>query len=167
MWWCSPTWEELGSWREGELDLDTAAPLADASEAAVSDPTVRRIILDMSGVAFADSSLLNILLRIHRSGRLVAAGPIHHRLVVLLELTGAHTVLTITDSLAAAPAHPVGCPRRLRYAATPGRRRSAGSAPAPGRPPGRRPGRRGRRTAAASGPRPSRWCPGRSGQECG
>ncbi|MFE9927845.1 STAS domain-containing protein [Streptomyces sp. NPDC005533] len=93
---------------EGELDADTSVPLADAGEAAVSDPAVQRIVLDMSGVTFADSSLLNILLRIHRSGRLVVAGPLHHRLVALLELTGAHTVLTITDSLAAARTHPLG-----------------------------------------------------------
>lgn len=34
--------------------------------------------------------------------------PQDHRLVALLELTGAHTVMTITDSLAAAHTHPLG-----------------------------------------------------------
>ncbi|MEU0718612.1 STAS domain-containing protein [Streptomyces lavendulocolor] len=39
----------------GEFDLDTRAPLIAADEAAMADPAVRRIILDMSNVTFADS----------------------------------------------------------------------------------------------------------------
>jgi anti-anti-sigma factor len=74
----------------------------------MADPAVRRIILDMSSVTFADSSLLNVLLRVRRSRRLVLAGPLHDQLDRLLEMTGAQTILTVTDSLAAAREIPLG-----------------------------------------------------------
>ncbi|SEE25795.1 anti-anti-sigma factor [Streptomyces sp. TLI_105] len=68
----------------------------------MADPAVRRIILDMSSVTFADSSLLNVLLSIRCSGRLVLAGPLPDQLDRLFEMTGAQTILTVTNSLAAA-----------------------------------------------------------------
>lgn len=59
---------------KGEFDLDTGASLAAFGEAAMTAPAVRRIVLDMSNATFADSSLLNLVLTIRRSGSLVLAG---------------------------------------------------------------------------------------------
>ncbi|MEU6311678.1 hypothetical protein [Streptomyces sp. NPDC047014] len=86
----------------------TPAPQAETGAAAASDPAIQRIVADMSRVTFADPSLLNILLRMHRSARLMVAGPLRQRLVVLLELTGTHTALAVTDSPAATHARLLG-----------------------------------------------------------
>lgn len=68
----------------------------------MTDPAVRRVVLDMSNVTCADSSLLNLLhhrpQRTPRPGRPFAEPTGVH----LLEMTGAHTVLTVTDSHASA-----------------------------------------------------------------
>jgi anti-anti-sigma factor len=83
----------------GELDLDTLRPLADAlTEASETHSTV---ILDASGITFADSSFLNLLLRIHRRTELRIAAP-QAQLLRLLEITGGDTVLDIRPTLDAA-----------------------------------------------------------------
>ncbi|WP_411105262.1 STAS domain-containing protein [Streptomyces sp. cmx-4-9] len=90
----------------GSFDLDTLAPFAAAAQAAAVDPSVRRIILDMSHVSFADSSLLNLLVVLHRTGRLILAGPLPDRVTQLLQLTGMDAVLTIAEGLPGARALP-------------------------------------------------------------
>ncbi|MFF3214470.1 STAS domain-containing protein [Streptomyces sp. NPDC002886] len=63
------------------------------------------IIVDVSQVAFADSSVLNALIRLRRSdSRLILAGPIPARLARLCELTAADQIFTIADSVDAARA---------------------------------------------------------------
>ncbi|MFF1414773.1 STAS domain-containing protein [Streptomyces sp. NPDC058289] len=84
----------------GEFDQDSLDPFSQAAEEAVADPTVRRIVLDLSQVAFADSSMLNELVRLRRTGHpLVLAGPLAPQLSRLFELTSAHQIFTITDSI--------------------------------------------------------------------
>ncbi|MER6387322.1 STAS domain-containing protein [Streptomyces sp. NPDC060334] len=83
----------------GEFDQDTLGPLTAASAAAVADPSLRRIVLDVREVTFADSSLLNHMVILLRSGRLVLAGPVPPRLERLLELTEARALFTITDGV--------------------------------------------------------------------
>ncbi|WP_411103154.1 STAS domain-containing protein [Streptomyces sp. cmx-4-9] len=88
-----------GAWvvtARGELDSETIEPLNQALLAASTQhPTV---ILDASDVTFADSTCLNMLLRVHRLTRLRIAAP-RQQLVRLLALTGADTVLAVHASL--------------------------------------------------------------------
>lgn len=83
----------------GEFDQDTLGPLTEAADDAAGAGTVHRIVLDVSGVAFADSSMLNLMLRLLRTGRLVLAGPLPHQLDRLLELTDARSLFTVADSV--------------------------------------------------------------------
>ncbi|CAM5497776.1 STAS domain-containing protein [Streptomyces xanthochromogenes] len=81
---------------EGELDAETLAPLQQAlEEAAATRPVV---VFDASAVPFADSSTLNLLLRIHRTTtlRIAAAQP---QLLRVLEITGADMALALFPSL--------------------------------------------------------------------
>ncbi|MFJ3637603.1 STAS domain-containing protein [Streptomyces sp. NPDC090112] len=79
----------------GEFDLDTTGKLAAACDGEVGD--ARLLVLDVTGVTFADSSFLNVLIRLHNSRSLVLAGPLPHQLERLLEMTGALALLTIRD----------------------------------------------------------------------
>ncbi|MGW7319613.1 STAS domain-containing protein [Streptomyces sp. NPDC054865] len=86
----------------GEFDQDTLGPLKEAGTAAVEDPGVRRIVLDVTAVDFADSSMLNLMLLWRRSGRLVLAGPVPDRLGRLLDVTEARALFITADGLEAA-----------------------------------------------------------------
>ncbi|MER7124438.1 STAS domain-containing protein [Streptomyces goshikiensis] len=89
----------------GEYDQETLEPLRQAAAQAASDPAVRTIVLDVSKVVFADSSMLNEMIQLRHSSRpLVLAGPLPPQLNRLFDLTSAHQVFTITDSLEAARA---------------------------------------------------------------
>ncbi|MFD3682753.1 STAS domain-containing protein [Streptomyces sp. NPDC058613] len=92
---------------QGDFDMDTLAPFTAATQEAVADEGVRRIIIDVAQVTFADSSMLNVLLTTHRCGCLILVGPLQDQLARLLELTGADTVFTITGSLETARAQPL------------------------------------------------------------
>ena len=89
----------------GELDLAVAGRLHElVDEAAVEAP--RLVVIDVTEVAFMDSSVLREFLRAHRSvseagGLLVVAGaqPTVRR---LLELTGTTELFTLADTRAAA-----------------------------------------------------------------
>ncbi|MFI5762436.1 MULTISPECIES: STAS domain-containing protein [unclassified Streptomyces] len=86
----------------GEFDQDTLEPLRQAIAGALADP-VDTIVLDVSEVAFADSSMLNEMLRLRRTGRpLVLAGPLNPQMARLFELTSADQIFTIADSVEAA-----------------------------------------------------------------
>ncbi|MFD3719815.1 STAS domain-containing protein [Streptomyces sp. NPDC058674] len=91
----------------GDFDMDTLTPFTAATQEAVADEAVRRIIIDVAQVTFADSSMLNALLTTHRRGCLILAGPLQDQLARLLELTGADTVFTVTGSLEAARVQPL------------------------------------------------------------
>ncbi|MGW2587915.1 STAS domain-containing protein [Streptomyces virginiae] len=87
---------------EGDFDRDTLQPLIEAGTAAAADPDVTRIILDVSQVAFADFSMLNLMVRLLRSGRLVLVGSVPHRLDRLLEPTQARDLFPTAENVAAA-----------------------------------------------------------------
>ncbi|MEU9032573.1 STAS domain-containing protein [Streptomyces sp. NPDC048383] len=88
----------------GEFDQDTLGLLREVGTAAVDDPGVRRIVLDVTAVTFADSSMLNLMLLLLRSGRLVLAGPLPDRLGRLLDVTEVRALFTTTDGTEAARA---------------------------------------------------------------
>ena len=82
----------------GEFDQDTIGPLQAAANAASADPAVRWIALDVTGVEFADSTFLNLLLRLRRTGRLVLIGPTPHRLNRVFDLTQAGDLFQVVAS---------------------------------------------------------------------
>ncbi|MEU8464052.1 STAS domain-containing protein [Streptomyces sp. NPDC029003] len=79
----------------GDFDLDSVAPLRSAADEAVTAPHLRRIVVDVSGLTFADSSVLNQLMRLLRTGRLVLAGPVPLQLARLLDVTGMAPLFTV------------------------------------------------------------------------
>lgn len=91
-----------GAWvvaARGAYDLDSIQPLADALASAVRNhPTV---VLDASGVTFADSTLLNLLIVTHQAGDLRLVAPSVH-LRRLCEITGVDRLLDIRETLDAA-----------------------------------------------------------------
>ncbi|MFD3717044.1 STAS domain-containing protein [Streptomyces sp. NPDC058674] len=86
----------------GEFDQQTLHPFRAAGLAATADPTIRRVVLDVSRITFADSSMLNEMFRLLRSSRLVLVGPLPHSLARVLELTQAGPLFPTTDSIEAA-----------------------------------------------------------------
>ncbi len=85
----------------GAYDMDSITPLADAlREAARKHP---KVILDASGVTFADSTFLNLLILTHQAVtlRVVAPSPQVRR---LCEITGVDGLLelraTVEDAVA-------------------------------------------------------------------
>ncbi len=63
----------------GELDHHSAESVRGALDALISDPMVRELVLDMSGVQFMDSSGLGVILGRYRTltergGRLLLSG---------------------------------------------------------------------------------------------
>ncbi|MFH9011754.1 STAS domain-containing protein [Streptomyces sp. NPDC017943] len=91
-----------GTWvvaARGAYDLNSIQPLTDALASAVRDHPV--VVLDASGVTFADSTLLNLLILTHQSGKLRLVAPSSH-LRRLCEITGVDGVLDIRETLDAA-----------------------------------------------------------------
>ncbi|MGW3990004.1 STAS domain-containing protein [Streptomyces sp. NPDC004830] len=91
-----------GTWvvaARGAYDLNSIQPLTDALASAVRDHPV--VVLDASGVTFADSTLLNLLILTHQSGKLRLVAPSAH-LRRLCEITGVDGVLDIRETLDAA-----------------------------------------------------------------
>ncbi|MFD8373500.1 STAS domain-containing protein [Streptomyces sp. NPDC059688] len=82
---------------QGAYDLESIAPLAGMLEtaAAASSP----VVLETSGVTFADSTFLNLLLRTHHATDLRIAAP-SAQLRRLLEITGADAVLNVRATVA-------------------------------------------------------------------
>ncbi|SMQ14299.1 anti-anti-sigma factor [Streptomyces sp. Ag82_O1-12] len=92
-------YEWLGAWvivARGSYDMDSIAPLSDALGAAVRKHP--KVVLDASGITFADSMLLNLLILTHQAGtlRVVAPSP---QLQRLFEITGVDGVLQTRTSL--------------------------------------------------------------------
>ncbi|WP_260606468.1 STAS domain-containing protein [Streptomyces sp. WAC08241] len=80
----------------GDYDMQTIAPLAAALRAAAEEhPSV---VLDVSGVTFADSAFLNLLILTHRTTDLRLAGPTAP-VRRILELTGVDTVLKVRETV--------------------------------------------------------------------
>ncbi|MFF8973667.1 STAS domain-containing protein [Streptomyces sp. NPDC014995] len=89
-----------GAWvvvAHGDYDMNSMGPVADALQTAARKHS--RVVLDASGVTFADSTFLNLLLHIHPMTSLRVAGPTP-QFKRVLEITGADTVLDVRDSVA-------------------------------------------------------------------
>ncbi|KOV97587.1 anti-sigma factor antagonist [Streptomyces sp. NRRL B-1140] len=92
-------YEWRGAWvvvARGSYDIDSITPLADALTVAVREHP--KVILDASGITFADSTLLNLLILTHQAGTLRIVGPSVH-LQRLCEITGVDTILETRDSV--------------------------------------------------------------------
>ncbi|WP_041993413.1 STAS domain-containing protein [Streptomyces sp. AcH 505] len=90
----------------GDLDLDNIAPLAGAlTEAGESCPGP--VVLDLSGVGFADSTTVNVLLkaRSELGGRLRVAKPSAF-IARLFEVIGLGSALPVYETVEAALAAP-------------------------------------------------------------
>ncbi|MFJ9638647.1 STAS domain-containing protein [Streptomyces sp. NPDC101178] len=103
------SYEENGTFvvaASGEFDLDEQEQLL----AALGEADRRNLpatAVDLSGVTFADSSLLNALLhawRRHRTSgrRLILAGPLHPTVTQLLTVTGTLEHFEIAETLSEA-----------------------------------------------------------------
>ncbi|MEU3842740.1 STAS domain-containing protein [Streptomyces sp. NPDC028635] len=92
-------YERRGAWviaARGAYDMQSITPLAKALESAAKDHP--KVVLDASGVTFADSTFLNLLILTHQAGtlRLVApSAPVRR----LCEITGVDRLLEIRDTL--------------------------------------------------------------------
>ncbi|MEU6775381.1 STAS domain-containing protein [Streptomyces sp. NPDC046759] len=92
-------YEWRGTWvvaAHGSYDMHSIQPLTDALNAAARKHP--KVILDASGVDFADSTFLNLLILTHQTGTLRVAAP-PEQLQRLLAITGADTVLEIRETL--------------------------------------------------------------------
>ncbi|MFI8891767.1 STAS domain-containing protein [Streptomyces paradoxus] len=92
-------YERRGAWvvvARGAYDMDSIAPLAEALDAAVG--TYPKVILDASGITFADSTLLNLLILTHQAGTLRIVAP-SLPLQRICEITGVDSILETRDSV--------------------------------------------------------------------
>ncbi|MFF5970038.1 STAS domain-containing protein [Streptomyces sp. NPDC012769] len=80
----------------GAYDMESTGPLAAALERAAE--THRKVVLDASGVTFADSSFLNLMILTHRTGKLRVAAP-SAQVRRLCEITAVDGVLHIHESV--------------------------------------------------------------------
>jgi anti-anti-sigma factor len=76
----------------GEYDCCTIVPLAEALTAAARNHS--KVVLDASAVTFADSSLLNLLVRTHPATTLRVAAP-RPQLQRLLKISGLDTLVQV------------------------------------------------------------------------
>ncbi|MFD3680432.1 STAS domain-containing protein [Streptomyces sp. NPDC058613] len=83
----------------GQFDQQTLGPLSEAGAKATADPTIRRIILDISRITFADSSMLNEMFRLRRNNDLILVGPLPPSLERVLELTQARALFQVAESI--------------------------------------------------------------------
>jgi anti-sigma B factor antagonist len=89
----------------GEIDLYTAPKLHAELAAAVTGEGGARVVVDMAGVEFCDSTGMNVLLAAlrrarERGGELVLAGP-RPAVRKILQVTGLESVFTVVDDPAA------------------------------------------------------------------
>ena len=89
----------------GEIDLYTAPRLHSELAAAVMGEGPARVVVDMAGVDFCDSTGMNVLLAAlrrarERGGDLVLAGP-RPAVRKILQVTGLESVFTVLDGPAA------------------------------------------------------------------
>ncbi|MGA5171165.1 MULTISPECIES: STAS domain-containing protein [Streptomyces] len=80
----------------GDYDLYSITPLADALADAIEKHT--KVVLDASGITFADSTLLNLLILTHQAGPLRVAAP-SNQVQRLLKITGVDAYLHVRDTV--------------------------------------------------------------------
>ncbi|MFF3015384.1 STAS domain-containing protein [Streptomyces sp. NPDC057939] len=83
----------------GEFDQRTLGPVHEAGTAALTDPAIQRIVLDVSRITFADSSMLNEMFRLRRGSDLILVGPLPTSLHRVLELTQALPLFPVTHTI--------------------------------------------------------------------
>ncbi|MGY0021300.1 STAS domain-containing protein [Streptomyces sp. cg35] len=86
-----------------DLDLTDEAEAALALNTARTDTSSVGTVVDLADLDFADSSLLNLILREHAAHQsvlrpFVLAGPYHSGIQRLLEITGVNDVLVLTGT---------------------------------------------------------------------
>ncbi|RAJ29829.1 anti-anti-sigma factor [Kitasatospora sp. SolWspMP-SS2h] len=91
-------------WARGQLDWDRGQDFAAALEAALC-AGAGTVVVDVSGLEFADSSVLNALLAAHgrqraAGGRLVLAGPLLPAVEGFFRITGVLDYFTFAEDLA-------------------------------------------------------------------
>ncbi|MFF1561750.1 STAS domain-containing protein [Streptomyces sp. NPDC058279] len=79
----------------GDFDMDTLAGLSAACEREAESS--RRLVIDVTGVTFADSSFLNVLITWRKRLPVALLGPLPSRLRFLLEITGALELFEVRD----------------------------------------------------------------------
>ncbi|MGW5136925.1 STAS domain-containing protein [Streptomyces sp. NPDC004135] len=85
----------------GAYDMDSVEPLADALETAAR--THPKVVLDASGVTFADSTFLNLLILTHQAATLRVVDP-SPQVRRLCEITGVDGLLELRATVDAAAA---------------------------------------------------------------
>ena len=92
----------------GELDIATAPQLVDALDEA-ADRNAQRVVVNLLGTTFVDSTGLTTLLRAHKRHQVngterfsVVCGPDNIEVRRVIDLMGFNEVFTIHESLAAA-----------------------------------------------------------------
>ncbi|MFC9931460.1 STAS domain-containing protein [Streptomyces sp. NPDC127190] len=88
-----------GAWviaAQGSYDIHSVPPLEAALNAAVRKHA--KVVLDASGIDFADSSFLNLLIRAHQTGTVRVAAP-PRQLQRLFAITGTDAVLEIRETV--------------------------------------------------------------------
>jgi anti-anti-sigma factor len=92
-------YERCGAWvvsARGPYDMSTITQLADALDTAAKEHP--KVVLDASGITFADSTLLNLLILTHQAAEFRVAAP-PQQLRRLLQLTAVDTVLKIRETV--------------------------------------------------------------------
>ncbi|MFD0374416.1 STAS domain-containing protein [Streptomyces sp. NPDC127112] len=79
----------------GDFDLDTINVLVEAC--ADEDSQAGPLVVDVAGVSFADSSFLNVLVRLRNTRPLALRGPLPHQLRRVMELTEVLDLFDIRD----------------------------------------------------------------------
>ncbi|MEU6127525.1 STAS domain-containing protein [Streptomyces sp. NPDC047123] len=87
-----------------ELDLEDTAEATLALSGALTEADTAGTLLDLADLTFADSTLLNVILRAHAEHQealrpFVLTGPYHTGISRLFEVTGVTTVLDMADTL--------------------------------------------------------------------
>jgi anti-anti-sigma factor len=88
-----------GAWvvaAHGTYDLDSITPLETALRTAVEQHS--KVVLDASGITFADSTLLNLLILTHQAGTLRLAAP-SQPLQRICKITGVDNLLEIRQTV--------------------------------------------------------------------
>ncbi|MGW8777082.1 STAS domain-containing protein [Streptomyces sp. NPDC055796] len=92
----------------GELDHDTVEPLRQALDAAQRDGG--RLLVDLSGLDFCDSTGLNLLLScrlaVQETGRSLELVGLHPPVSRMFHITGADRLFPVHTDVEAALAHP-------------------------------------------------------------
>ncbi|MET7271101.1 STAS domain-containing protein [Streptomyces flaveolus] len=97
-------YEWCGAWvvgARGAYDMNSITPLADVLDTAAQEHP--KVVLDASGITFADSTLLNLLILTRQATDFRVAAPTQ-QLSRLLELTGVDTVLKVRETVEEAAA---------------------------------------------------------------